>query len=58
MHTAIEQAKEEIDAAIFSGDAFIDRDNIAWLRRYMVIWEKELKSHEKILDEIETEDES
>lgn len=48
-------AMDEIDAAIWSGDMFHDRDNIANFRDIMERWEKGLKEAEGILDELEKE---
>lgn len=47
------EAIDKIDAAIFSGDIFFDRENIASLRGMMTRWETALKSIESILDESE-----
>ena len=49
MHPKIHQAFEEIDAAIFSGDTFINAENIKELRRLMERWERGLKEHEACL---------
>lgn len=48
-----EGAMDEIDAAMFSGDIFHDRENIANLRAMMARWEKGLKECEEILLESE-----
>ena len=47
----LEDACEEIDAAIFSGDAFMDSDNRKELREYMARWERELKRLDKVDEE-------
>ena len=44
---------DEIDAAIWSGDMFHDRENIADFRSLMARWEKGLKEAESILEEME-----
>jgi hypothetical protein len=44
-HNAI----DDIDAAIFSGDTFMNLDNIAAFRSYISRWERELKRNEIIL---------
>ena len=44
---------DEIDAAIWSGDTFHNRDNIAAFREMMARWERGLKEAESILDNIE-----
>ena len=48
-------AMDDIDAAIYSGDMFHNRDNIASFRGMMARWEKGLKEAERILDEMENE---
>lgn len=45
-------AIDEIDAAIWSGDTFHNRENIAALRAMMARWERGLQENEAILDEI------
>lgn len=44
---------DEIDAAIWSGDMFHNRENIQDFRSLMARWEKGLKEAEGILDELE-----
>ena len=44
---------DEIDAAIWSGDMFHNRENIAAFRTMMARWEQGLKDAEELLDEIE-----
>lgn len=46
---------DEIDAAIWSGDMFHNRENIQDFRSLMARWEKGLKEAEGILDELEKE---
>ena len=46
---------DEIDAAIFSGDTFHNRANIANFRKLMVRWERGLKEAEDIVIEMENE---
>lgn len=48
-------AIDEIDAAIWTGDMFHDRENIAAFRDIMDRWEKGLKEAEGILTELEKE---
>ena len=43
MRKYIENACEEIDAAIFSGDAFFDEEHRKGLIEYMERWTRELK---------------
>ena len=47
MRSYIEKACEEIDAAMFTGDAFIDGQHRKELTEYMVRWQKALKAWEK-----------
>jgi hypothetical protein len=44
---------DEIDAAIWSGDMFHNRDNIADFRSLMARWEQGLKEAEAIVIEME-----
>lgn len=46
---------DEIDAAVWSGDMFHNRENIAAFRNMMARWERGLKEAEAILSEIENE---
>lgn len=46
---------DEIDAAVWSGDMFHNRENIAAFRGMMARWEKGLKEAENIIDELENE---
>jgi hypothetical protein len=43
---------DEIDAAIWSGDMFHNRDNISEFRAMMARWERGLKMCEDILNEV------
>jgi hypothetical protein len=43
---------DEIDAAIWSGDMFHNRDNIREFRVMMARWERGLKMCEDILNEV------
>ncbi len=45
---------DDIDAAIWSGDMFINRENIADFRSMLRRWEQGLKEAEAILNEMET----
>ncbi len=40
MHPSVENALEEIDAAIFTGDSFIQKENRMKLREYLERWER------------------
>lgn len=46
---------DQIDAAIWSGDMFHNRENIQAFRGMMARWEKGLKEAENILTELEKE---
>ena len=46
---------DEIDAAVWSGDMFHNRENIAAFRIMMARWERGLKEAEAIVSEIENE---
>ena len=45
-------AMDEIDAAIWSGDMFHSRANIAAFREMMARWERGMQSCEDILNEV------
>lgn len=44
----VADAIEEIDAALFSADTFVSKENRAELREMMARWERELKSFDEI----------
>jgi len=46
---------DEIDAAVWSGDIFHNRENIAAFRKMMARWELGLKEAEDIVTEMEKE---
>ena len=46
---------DEIDAAIWSGDTFHNRENIESFRAIMARWERGLQEAESILDSLEKE---
>jgi len=46
---------DEIDAAVWSGDLFHNRANIAAFRAMMARWERGLKEAEDIVTEMEKE---
>jgi hypothetical protein len=48
---------DEIDAAIWNGDMFHNRSNIAAFRDMMARWERGLKMCEDILNEVPENDE-
>lgn len=49
-------AMDEIDAAIWSGDLFHNRENITAMREMMARWERGLHMCEDILKEIPEQD--
>lgn len=51
MRDYIEAACEEIDAAMFSGDAFHDPEHRKVLKEYMGRWEREMASFQELDDE-------
>lgn len=51
MRDYIKDACEEIDSAMFSGDAFADAEQRKALRDYMERWERELKNWDEIAAE-------
>lgn len=46
MRKYVEDACEEIDAAIFSGDEFHNAESREKLREYMARWERGLQGHD------------
>jgi len=42
LHPKVAAALEEIDAAVFSSDTFIDAENRSSLTEYMTRWQREL----------------
>jgi len=46
---------DDIDAAVFSGDVFHNRENIAAFREQMARWERGLKEAEEIVTGVENE---
>ena len=46
---------DEIDAAVWSGNMFHNRENIAAFRTMMARWEQGLQDAEELLDEIEND---
>lgn len=57
MRDYIYNACEEIDASVFSGDAFYDKEHRKQLREYMARWTRELMAIEESLGEEEEEEE-
>ena len=51
MRDYIKDACEEIDAAMFSGDAFVDAEERKALRDYIERWTRELKNWGEIAAE-------
>lgn len=52
MRQYIEQAIEDIDAAIFSGDAFVDKDARKEMRETLARWERRLKQFDPTPEEL------
>ena len=48
MRKYIEQACEEIDAAMFSGDAFLEKEERESLTRYINRWQRQMKEFEEL----------
>lgn len=47
----VDRALNELDAAMFNGDTFIDRHAIDVMRRYVCRWQLRLEEHEEMLVE-------
>lgn len=56
VHPAVEEAIDEIDAAIFTGDAFINAENIKEMERMMTRWQRGLDSHKELIADIALEE--
>jgi hypothetical protein len=48
---------DEIDAAVWNGDTFHNRENIAAFRKMMARWDRGLQMCEDILNEVPENDE-
>lgn len=48
----LEEWCEEIDAAMFSGDAFLEKVNRDLLEKYMARWKRGLKEQKKLAKEL------
>ena len=55
MNASVTQAIQEIDAAMFSGDEFLSRENITILRKYLSRWRRGLREHRDTLNQQEVE---
>jgi hypothetical protein len=56
LHPKVENALQEIDAAMYSGDTFIDGANIQMLQGYLDRWNRCLVEHRATLKEILKDD--
>lgn len=52
LHPKLENALQEIDAAMYSGDTFIDGANIQMMQGYLDRWNRGLVEHRATLKEI------
>lgn len=52
VHLSIIRAIDEIDAAIFSGNTFLDEENNAKMQKMLDRWQRELNEHKKIIEEL------
>lgn len=57
IHPDVLKAIEEIDAAVFSGDTFLDTENREKLAHYLGRWQGELTALKGIREEAEKEQE-
>ena len=53
MHQKVKDAIEEIDAAFFSGDEFLDKEKLDEIQYYLARWMRESVDVRKRLNEIE-----
>lgn len=56
MHPKVADAFEEIDAAIFSGDTFWDKDNMDKLEKFLGRWYRGMVSTKQSVAECESEE--
>jgi hypothetical protein len=52
MHPDVEEAIDQIDAAVFSGDTFMDPTSRATLREMMARWERGLVSFDQLDEDL------
>lgn len=52
LHPKVENAFQELDAALYSGDTFIDGANIQMMQGYLDRWNRALVEHRATLKEI------
>lgn len=53
VHPSVEEAIDQIDAAIFTGDAFLDKPNRDEMREMVARWQRQLDSLAEIFDEFD-----
>lgn len=58
MRADLDELCDALDAAVFSGDGFLNREAIKEFREYMARWERGLKEHEDVLVEMESDETS
>ena len=51
----LDEHLDNVDAAMFSGDTFMDRENIAELEVYIGRWQREIARNKLLLLELEEE---
>lgn len=56
MHPSVTRAIEEIDAAIFSGDTFLNEENNAEMRDMLDRWQRGLNEHKETIEELKDGD--
>jgi len=52
----VDDSLDKIDAALFSGDVFMDRKNIKIIEEYIERWSREISSNKMLLDQIDDEE--
>lgn len=55
IHPHVDDPIDQIDAAVFSGDTFFDKDARAQFRDMMARWERGLKEFDRMDEELENE---
>lgn len=56
MHPSITGAIDEIDAAMFSGDTFLNEENNAEMQKMLDRWQRGLNEHKETIKELKNGD--
>ena len=56
IHPSVTRAIDEIDAAIFSGDTFLNEENHAKMQKMLNRWQRGLNEHKETIEELKNEE--